>query len=101
MNGKMSWRFADRLRWGRAAFAAAFFGCVCAGAGWFGTPLAAGEQAAGVNGAPIQPPPTDPFAEVLNNGSIEVVKTGPSCNFIKIQLPPGVTPEEIPGLATP
>ena len=40
---------------------------------------------------------SDPFAELLKNNSADVVKTGPSCQFIKIQLPPGVRPEDIPG----
>lgn len=40
----------------------------------------------------------DPFAEILKNSQAEIRQTGPSCQFIKIQLPPGVSPEEIPGL---
>lgn len=58
-------------------------------------PLVAGES-------PVQAPAPseadDPFAEVLRDNAMEVVKTGPSCQFIKIQLPPGVSPEDIPGL---
>lgn len=37
----------------------------------------------------------DPFAELLKNYPSEIVKTGPSCSIVKIQLPPGVRPEDI------
>lgn len=40
----------------------------------------------------------DPFGEFLQTQSPEVVKTGPSCSFVRIKLPPGVSPDEIPGL---
>lgn len=43
----------------------------------------------------------DPFAEILKNNSMEVIQTGPSCHFIKVELPPGVGVEDIPGLSLP
>lgn len=66
-----------------------------------GSGVMAGDMAA-AQPAATSPDPTarnddDPFAELLKNNPSEVVKTGPSCRFIKIQLPPGVSPEDIPG----
>lgn len=43
----------------------------------------------------------DPFAGLMDEQPIEVIKTGPTCQFIRIQLPPGVTFEDIQGLPTP
>lgn len=40
----------------------------------------------------------DPFAELLQSYPSEVVKTGPTCAIVRIELPPGVSAEEIPGL---
>lgn len=37
----------------------------------------------------------DPFAELLENYPSEIIKTGPSCSIVKIQLPPDVSPDEI------
>jgi hypothetical protein len=72
--------------------------------GWHGfsgaLTLAAGESVASSSspapGAPEEDS-GDPFAALLKNNPAEVVKTGPSCRFIKVQLPPGVQPEDIPG----
>ncbi|MCD8350054.1 MAG: hypothetical protein LUC93_05510 [Planctomycetaceae bacterium] len=38
----------------------------------------------------------DPFAELLQTYPSEIIKTGPSCSVVKIQLPPGVNPDDIP-----
>lgn len=40
----------------------------------------------------------DPFGDFLKSSSTEVVRTGPSCSFVRIQLPPGVSADEIPGM---
>lgn len=37
----------------------------------------------------------DPFAELLQNYPSQIIKTGPSCSIVKIQLPAGVRPEDI------
>ena len=37
----------------------------------------------------------DPFAELLQNYPSQIIKTGPSCSIVKIQLPPGMSPEDI------
>lgn len=44
---------------------------------------------------------SDPFAELLREQPVQVIKTGPSCEFVKVQLPPGVTLDDIPGLGAP
>lgn len=38
----------------------------------------------------------DPFAALLEEHPLEVIKTGPTCSVVKMKLPPGVTPEDIP-----
>lgn len=62
------------------------------------SPAAAGEPrpATAATPAPVVVK-DDPFAEILKNSQAEIRQTGPSCQFIKIQLPPGVSPDEIPG----
>lgn len=66
-----------------------------------GTTLHAGETAVQAPPSPVAQEPMDPFAGLLENGAVEIRKTGPSCQFIKIPLPPGVQIEEIPGLDAP
>lgn len=41
----------------------------------------------------------DPFAELLKLYPSEVVKTGPTCSIIRVELPPGVSADEIAGLS--
>lgn len=43
----------------------------------------------------------DPFADLIKEQPVQVIKTGPSCEFVKVQLPPGVTLDDIPGFAAP
>lgn len=43
----------------------------------------------------------DPFADLLKEQPVQVIKTGPTCEFVRIQLPPGVTLDDIPGFAAP
>lgn len=51
----------------------------------------AGEPAAN------EPADDDPFAELLKNQPVEIVRSGPTCCVIKMPLPEGVKLEDIPG----
>lgn len=73
----------------------------------FGFPLETRRTLAGepVRSAPPAPQAgqgadaADPFAELIRNNPSEIIKTGPTCKIVKIQLPPGFSPDDIPGLA--
>lgn len=57
----------------------------------------AGEEVLFRPAVPPSPAATaeDPFADLLRDYPSEIVKTGPSCSIVKIQLPPGVDPAEL------
>lgn len=61
-------------------------------------PATAGEEEVLYQAPPPAPPAVsgDPFAELLQTYPSEIIKTGPSCSVVKIQLPPGVNPDDIP-----